>query len=135
MRRADRHDAKLVVHSNDGPLSAEDVALGYAQLMRVEQAWRQLKSGRPLRRVFRRAPHRIHAHAFLTVIALLLERVAEEACGDTWRNTRDDLEQIELAQSTGPNGLVGQVTEPRPEAGNRLKSRGMADLPTLVART
>lgn len=42
--------------------------------------------------------HRIHAHVALTVLELLLEWVAEHACGDTWRNIRDDLEQMELVQ-------------------------------------
>ena len=133
VRRAEKHDGKFVVHSNDDTLSAQDMALGYKQLMRVEQAWRQLKSGLRLRPVFHWAPHRIHAHVFLTVIALLLERIAEEACGDTWRNIRDDLKQIKLAQLSGPNGRVWQVTEPRPENRDRLKSLGIQNLPTLVA--
>jgi hypothetical protein len=41
--------------------------------------------------------HRIHAHVALSVLALLLERVIEQACGDTWRNIRADLERIKLA--------------------------------------
>ena len=108
------------------------MALGYKQLMRVEQAWRTLKSGLKMRPVFHWAPHRIHAHIALTVLALLLERVAEEACGDTWRNIRDDLQQIKLAQLSGPNGTVWQVTEPRPEARNRLKSLEIPNLPTVL---
>jgi hypothetical protein len=132
VRRAEKHDGKFVVHSNDDTLSAEDMALGYKQLMRVEQAWRQLKSGLRLRPVFHWAPHRIHAHVFLTVLALLLERIAEQACGDTWRNIRDDLQQIKLAQLSGPNGTVWQVTEPRPEARNRLKSLDISNLPTVL---
>ena len=112
VRKAEKHDGKFVVHSNDDTLTAEDLALGYKQLMRVEQAWRQLKSGLRLRPVFHWAPHRIHAHVFLTVLGLLLERVAEQACGDTWRNIRDDLKQIKLAELSGPTGSVWQVTEP-----------------------
>jgi hypothetical protein len=38
-------DGKWVITSNDDTLSAEDLALGYKQLMRVEQCWRQIKSG------------------------------------------------------------------------------------------
>lgn len=132
IRRAEKRDGKFVVHSNDDTLSPEDMALGYKQLMRVEQAWRQLKSGLRLRPVFHFAPHRIHAHVFLTVIALLLERLAEQACGDTWRNIHDDLKQIKLAQLSGPNGTVWQVTEPRPEARNRLKLLGISNPPTVI---
>ena len=107
-------DGKFVVHSNDDTLSAADLALGYKQLQRVEVAWRQLKSGLKLRPVYHWAPHRIHAHVALTVLSLLLERVAEQACADTWRNIRDDLKQIKLAQLSSPNGTVWQVTEPSP---------------------
>jgi hypothetical protein len=119
---AERLDGKFVVHSNDDTLSATDMALGYKQLQRVEEAWRSMKSGLNLRPVFHWAPHRIHAHVAITVLALLLERMAEHACADTWRNIRDDLKRIQLAQLLSPNGTVWQVTEPTPEAAKRLKS-------------
>jgi hypothetical protein len=125
VKQAERFDGKFVVHSNDDTLSAEDMALGYKQLQRVEEAWRTLKSGLRLRPVFHWAPHRIHAHVALTVLSLLLERSAEHACGDTWRNIRDDLKRIQLAQLLSPNGTVWQVTEPTAEASKRLKSLGI----------
>ena len=127
-----RLDGKFVVHSNDDTLSAEDMALGYKQLQRVEEAWRTLKSGLKLRPVFHWAPHRIHAHVALTVFALLLERVAEHACGDTWRNIRDDLRQIKLAQLLSPNGAVWQVTEPAENAAKRLKFLQINKPPPLL---
>jgi transposase len=131
--RAREHlDGKFVVHSNDDTLSAEDMALGYKQLQRVEEAWRTLKSGLRLRPVFHWTPHRISAHVSLSVLALLLERVAELACGDTWRNIRDDLKQIKLAQLLSPNGTVWQVTEPSPEASNRMKSLEINKPPPLL---
>ena len=122
VKQAERFDGKFVVHSNDDSLSASDMALGYKQLQRVEEAWRTLKSGLRLRPVFHWAAHRIHAHVALTVLSLLLERTAEHACGDTWRNIRDDLKRIQLAQLLSPHGTVWQVTEPTAEASNRLKS-------------
>ena len=129
---AARLDGKFVVHSNDDTLSAADLALGYKQLQRVEVAWRSLKSGLKLRPVFHWAPHRIHAHVALTVLALLLERVAEQACGDTWRNIRDDLRRIKLAQLSSPNGTVWQVTEPAPDALKRLKSLQIHKPPPIL---
>lgn len=121
IRRAEKHDGKFVVHSNDDTLNAEDMALGYKQLMRVEQAWRDLKSVLKMRPVFHWAPHRIHSHVSLTFLALLLQRVAENVCNDTWRNIRDDLKQIKLAQLSGPNGTIWQVTEPGSAARKRRK--------------
>jgi hypothetical protein len=129
---AERLDGKFVVHSNDDTLSAADLALGYKQLQRVEVAWRSLKSGLKLRPVFHWAPHRIHAHVALTVLSLLLERVAEHACGDTWRNIKDDLRRIKLAQLLSPNGTVWQVTEPTPDALNRLKSLKIQKPPPIL---
>jgi len=129
---AERLDGKFVVHSNDDTLNAADLALGYKQLARVEVAWRSLKSGLKLRPVFHWAPHRIHAHVALTVLSLLLERVAEQACGDTWRNIKDDLRRIKLAQLLSPNGTVWQVTEPTPDALKRLKSLQIHKPPPIL---
>jgi len=129
---AARLDGKFVVHSNDDTLSAADLALGYKQLQRVEIAWRSLKSGLKLRPVFHWAPHRIHAHVALTVLSLLLERVAERACADTWRNIRDDLRRIKLAQLLSPNGTVWQVTEPTSDALKRLKSLQIQKPPPIL---
>ena len=122
VKAEERLDGKFVVHSNDDTLTAEDMALGYKQLMRVEQAWRTLKTGLKLRPVFHWAPHRIHAHVALTVLSLLLERVIERECEDTWRNIRDDLRQVKLAQLSSPDGEVWQVTEPTQKAGSYLKT-------------
>ncbi len=118
----ERFDGKFVVHTNDDTLSAENMALGYKQQQRVEEAWRTMKSGLKMRPVFHWAPHRIHAHIAITVFALLLERVIERDCRDTWRNIRDDLKRIQLAQLSSPNGTVWQVTEPAADAANRLKA-------------
>jgi hypothetical protein len=81
--------------------------------------------------VYHHAPHRIHAHVFLTVLALLLERIAEQACADTWRNIRDDLKGIKLAQLLSPNGTVWQVTEPSPATANRLQSLKIKNPPPI----
>lgn len=121
IRELERFDGKFVVHSNDDTLTAEDMALGYKQLQRVEESWRMMKSGLRMRPVFHWAPHRIHAHIAISVLALLLERTIEHACQDTWRNIRDDLKHIQLAQLLSPNGTVWQVTEPTQAASNRLK--------------
>jgi len=132
LRELERLDGKFVVQTNDDTLTPQDLALGYKQLQRVEQAWRTLKSGLKLRPVFHWAPHRIHAHVALTVLALMLERVAEEACTDTWRNIRDDLKQIKLAQLLSPHGQVWQTTEPRPAARSRMKCLGIDGLPLIL---
>ena len=134
VKAAKRLEGKFVVHGNDDTLSAEDRALGYQQLQRVEQAWRTLKSGLRLRPVYHWSVHRIHAHVALTVLALFLERVAEHDCADTWRNIRDDLKPIKLAHLSSPNGRVWQVTEPAPAAAKRLRSLQIHKPPPILNR-
>jgi hypothetical protein len=131
-RAAEQLDGKFVVHSNDDSLTPADLALGYKQLQRVEEAWRTLKSGLRVRPVYHWAVHRIHAHVALSVLALLLERVIERACGDTWRNIRADLDRIKLAQLLSPHGEVWQVTEPSPESSNHLKSLELKNPPAIL---
>jgi Transposase DDE domain len=131
-RAAEQLDGKFVVHSNDDSLSPADLALGYKQLQRVEEAWRSLKSGLRIRPVYHWAVHRIHAHVALSVLALLLERGIEQACGDTWRNIRADLERIKLAQLLSPHGEVWQVTEPSPEAVNHLQCLELKNPPAIL---
>jgi transposase len=125
-------DGKFVVHSNDDSLTPADLALGYKQLQRVEEAWRTLKSGLRIRPVYHWAVHRIHAHVSLSVLALLLERIIEQTCGDTWRNIQADLDQIKLAQLFSPHGEVWQVTAPSPEAANHLKCLEIKNPPAVV---
>jgi hypothetical protein len=132
VRQAERLDGKFVVHSNDDTLTPDDLALGYKQLAQVERAWHLLKSGLQIRPLFHWAPHRICAHVSLTMVALLLERLAERACQDTWRNIRDDLRQIKLAQFLTPQGELWQVTEPLPAAANRLKHLGVPAPPPIL---
>jgi len=108
VQQAERRDGKFVVHSNDDTLTPADLALGYKQLARVESASRLLKSGRRIRPIFHWAPHRIAAHVSLTMVAPLLERLAANAGHDTWRNIRDDLRQIRLAQFWTPRESSGR---------------------------
>ena len=65
----------------DPDLSAEDVALGYKNLLEAERGFRDLKSTLELRPVFHRIEPRIRAHVLLCWLALLLIRVAERRAG------------------------------------------------------
>ena len=66
------------------------------------------------------------------MLALLLERIAENACEDIWRNIRYHLRQIKLAQLSTPHGELWQVTEPSQAALNRLKQLGIPPPPLLL---
>lgn len=123
---AARYDGKWVITSNDDTLSAEDLALGYKQLLRVERCWRQLKGGLQMRPVRHYRPWRIHAHVSIAVLSLLLERIVEIRTGDTWRNVRARLEAIKVVEYDREGQRIRQTTEVRKEALDLLKRLGVA---------
>jgi len=133
IRERERHDGLWVIHSNDHDLKAEDLALAYKQLVRVEEAWRTMKSTIEIRPVFHRTPERIRSHVFLCVLALLVERVAEQACGETWPRIREELQSIKVGQLLGPQGTVYQTTPGTNAARNFLKMLKIEPLPSVLA--
>ena len=104
-------DGKFLLRTSDPTLSAEDVALGYKQLLEVERGWRDMKSTLELRPIFHRLEDRIRAHVILCWLALLLIRVAEATTGDTWRRLRQELDRLHVGTFTGPAGTVAQRTD------------------------
>jgi hypothetical protein len=106
-----RLDGKFLLRTSDPSLSAEDVALGYKQLLEVERGWRDLKTALVLRPVFHRKEERIRAHVLLCWLALLLIRVAELTTGDTWRHLRDELDRMHLGTFRGTAGVTRRRTE------------------------
>jgi hypothetical protein len=104
-------DGKYLLRTADPKLSAEDIALGYKQLLEVERGWRDMKQVIDLRPVWHRREDRIRAHVILCWLALLLARIAENACGQTWPELRRELGRIHLGTFTGPAGTFRQRTE------------------------
>ena len=64
-----------------------------------------------LRPVFHRREDRIRAHVILCWLALLLARIAGNACGRTWPELRRELDKIHVGTFTGPAGTFRQRTE------------------------
>ena len=104
-------DGKYLLRCADPQLSAEDIAVGYKQLLEVERGWRDMKSVLDLRPVYHRLEERIRAHVLLCWLALLLIRVAENKAGQTWPVMRRELDRIHLGTFTGPAGTFRQRTE------------------------
>jgi len=126
VRQEEKLDGKWVVTSNDDTLSAEDLALGYKQLMRVESCWRTMKSGLRTRPIFHWKPHRISAHVSLCVLALLIERIVEIRTGQTWRNVRAVLDTVKVVEYERGSAVVRQTTELRAEAEALLRTLKIA---------
>jgi Transposase DDE domain len=107
-------DGKYLLRCSDPHLSAEDIALGYKQLLEVERGWRDMKQILDLRPVYHRREDRIRAHVLLCWLALLLIRAAETTAGGpwTWQRIRTELQRLHAVTYTGPAGTFRQSTEP-----------------------
>jgi transposase len=104
-------DGKYLLRSSDPHLCAEDIALGYKQLLEVERGWRDMKQVIDLRPVYHRLEERIRAHVVLCWLALLLIRIVENATGATWRSLTAELNRLHVITFTGPDGTFRQRTE------------------------
>ena len=106
----ERLDGKYLLSTSDPDLSAEDVALGYKNLLEAERGFRDMKSTLELRPVFHRLEPRIRAHVLLCWLALLLIRVAERRTGLTWRRIAIELGRVHAVTLTSSAGTVIQTT-------------------------
>ena len=111
IKAEERLDGSYLLRCSDPGLSAEEIALGYKQLWQIERAWRDMKHIIDLRPVYHRKEERIRAHVLLCWLALLLVRVAENACEESWPNLRRELERIKLGSFAGATGSFSQRTE------------------------
>jgi hypothetical protein len=66
-----------------------------------------------MRPVFHWRPWRIQAHVTISVLALLLERIAELRGGDTWRNLVDRLDTIKVVEYERGETRIQQTSELR----------------------
>jgi hypothetical protein len=110
VRAEERLDGKFLLSTSDPDLSAEDVALGYKNLLEAERGFRDMKSTLDLRPVYHRIEPRIRAHVLLCWLALLLIRVAERRTAMTWRRIAIELGRIHTVTITGTAGTVTQTT-------------------------
>jgi hypothetical protein len=110
IKAEEKLDGKYLLRCSDPHLSAEDIALGYKQLLEVERGWRDMKQIIDLRPVYHRLEERIRAHVILCWLALLLIRIIETTTHATWPTVRRELDRLHLGTFTGPTGLFRQVT-------------------------
>jgi hypothetical protein len=135
IRAEERLDGKFLLRTSDPSLSAEDVALGYKQLLQVERGWRDMKSTLDLRPVFHRKEERIRAHVLLCWLALLLIRITETSTGDSWRTVRNQLERLHLGTFRGAVGSCQKRTEILPDQRRILRALDVSEPPLVVHLT
>jgi hypothetical protein len=106
----ERLDGKYLIRTSDDTLSPVDVALGYKQLYQVENAFRTLKTTLELRPVYHRLEDRIRSHILLCWLALLLIRVMENQCGQTWSKMRRILSRIQATEIKTSSGSMTKTS-------------------------
>jgi transposase len=116
IREAQRYDGKWVLETNDDTISLEDAASGYKGLLVIERCFRSLKRTQiKMTPMFHWLAHRIEAHVRICVLALLIERVAELACAQSWfriRRTLDALQATEFHTPTQRFFRMNEVSQP-----------------------
>jgi Transposase DDE domain len=134
-RAEENLDGKYLLRTSDPKMTAEDIALGYRQLLEVERGWRDLKQVIDLRPVYHRKEERIRAHVILCWLALLLSRIAENTCGQTWPELRRQLDRIAVGTFTSPAGTFRQRTEISPAQAAILEQLGIDPPPKIYQLT
>jgi transposase len=128
-------DGKYLLRCSDPKLPAEDIALGYKQLLEVERGWRDLKQLIDLRPAYHRKEERIRAHVILCWLALLLIRITETTCHATWPHIRRELDHIAIGTCTGPAGTLQQRTQITKAQHDILNQLNLQALPKIYRLT
>jgi hypothetical protein len=134
IRRAEQLDGKFVLTTNDDTLSVADIALGYKGMWIIESCFRKMKTtGLEVRPMFHWMPHRITAHVKLCVLALMIQRAAEIAAGQPWRQLASTLERLKAVRYTSEGQTILQATTIQPELAEIFKKLGISAPKTILA--
>jgi hypothetical protein len=107
VREAEAYDGKSVIETNDDTISLEDAACGYKGLMVIERCFRSLKRTQiKMTPMYHWASRRIESHVKIWALALLIERIAELACGKPWQRIRGALEKLQVTEFLDLNHRV-----------------------------
>jgi transposase len=132
IKAEEKLDGKYLLSSSDDTLTAQEVALGYKQLLEVERAFRTLKTTLELRPVYHRKDERIQSHVTLCWLALLLVRIAELETGLTWERIRTTLSRIHVGEFFINNSRVLQRSELTQDQYRILKSLKITPPPPVT---
>ncbi len=132
IREAARTDGKWVLQTNDDSLSMADAACAYKALAVIERCFRTLKHTQlKLNPVYHWLPHRIVAHVKICVLSLLIERIAELECQQSWTHLRHVLGGLQVTEFYTSSHAFFQRNEPSSALVELLKKLSIR-LPTSV---
>ena len=82
--------------------------------------------------MFHWMPQRITAHVMLCVLALMIQRAAENSTALTWRQHHDLLTPLEAVRYTAEGRTIVQAGKIRPESRAALKKLDIATPKTIL---
>jgi len=130
---AAKYDGKWVIETNDDTISLEDAACGYKGLMVIERCFRSLKRTQiKLTPMYHWASRRIESHVKICVLALLIERIAELACGRSWHHIQRTLNTLQITEFFDLKHRVLMRNELTNDALNILKSLKIKAPPQVI---
>jgi transposase len=107
IQAAAKYDGKWVLETNDDTIGLEDAACGYKGLMVIERCFRSLKRTQiKMMPMYHWASRRIEAHVKICVLSLMIERVAELECGQSWHQIRQALDKLQVTEFFNLNHRV-----------------------------
>jgi len=122
VKESGKYDGKWVIETNDDTITLEDAACGYKGLMVIERCFRSMKRSQiKMCPMYHRVPRRIEAHVKLCVLSLLIERVAEIGCNDTWSMIQHNLEGFQVSEFRTNSHKFFRRNEITPNVRNILK--------------
>jgi transposase len=123
IREASRFDGKWVIETNDDTINFEDAACGYKGLAVIEQCFRSLKRTQiKMAPVYHWTARRIESHIRICVLALLIQRVAEIACKQSWSKIHDTLQKLQVTQCQTSTHIFFRLNEVIKEVKEVFKS-------------
>ena len=133
VRESKKYDGKWVIETNDDTITLEDAACGCKGLMVIERCFRSMKRTQiKMCPMYHWAPRRIETHVKLCVLSLLIERIAEIECNDTWNRIQHNLEGLQVSEFRTNSHKFFRRNELTPDIRNILKKLKVPT-PNLVA--
>lgn len=132
IKKAQKLDGKWVLITNDDTITVEDAASGYKGLMIIERCFRTLKKSQiMLIPMNHRLEKRIEAHVKICVNALLLQRVIEITCEESWKNIYEKLDRLQVTEYRSSNHAFFRRNQIDPDTKEILKKLDIS-IPKLI---
>jgi hypothetical protein len=136
VKAEERFDGKWVLRSNWDQASAEELALRYKDLWKVEAVFRAAKTAIQTRPIYHKCDATIRGHVFCSFLALVLMKEVEDRLWEKgweleWADVLRDLEALRVTRVLSGAATCDLRSTPQGVAGKVLAATGVALGPPL----